>query len=310
MIMLSESTMARSRPTATLSLRSACPYKASATSPGSVGRGSTHSRPSPICGGLTMCGPRSTGFAARAVSAFPTGAGVGTSVSRTATAGTERPSPPLGPGPRLEPPNAGSSTARGGAGGMIVMSVWCRSMRQEAVTTVTTSARCSRALATQVSGSRGRAIGSFHESNSGEHLSQPLGRLDQARHGDRERDAEEPFAARAESAARERDDALVLERATLKRRGSQTRRQRYPDVHRGPRRLGLEALRGKHRQHRVPAFLELRDVFARQRLRLGQYRGPRRLDREESARVHVVLHARERRDQLRAPHGPPESPPR
>src|SRR5439155_147415 len=85
MITFSESTMARSRCTATESLCSSSPYRASATSPGSAGRGSTHSRPSPTCGGLTRCGPMAAELAASALSGLPTvGAGGGVVVSMTA----------------------------------------------------------------------------------------------------------------------------------------------------------------------------------------------------------------------------------
>ena len=125
MITFSESTMARSRCTATESLCSSSPYRASATSPGSAGRGSTHSRPSPTCGGLTRCGPMAAELAASALSGLPTvGAGGGVVVSMTGAGAGGRPRPPLGPLPRLVPPNGGSSVRRGGSGGMMVMSDW------------------------------------------------------------------------------------------------------------------------------------------------------------------------------------------
>src|SRR5213080_408671 len=307
MIWFSESTMARSRWTATLSFRSCGPYSTSATSAGSAGRASTHSRPSPTCGSTIRWGPSATGLAASVVSGLPMGAGAGGSVSRTAALGTGRPRPPLGPGPRLVPPNGGSSTGRGALGGTIVMRTCSRSMRQDVVTATAMSMACSTALAAQVS--RLLSSGTFTGSNSGQDPPESLRRLDQPRRGDGERDAEEPLAPCAEPAAGERHHARLLEGAARERCRRDALGQRHPDVHRRLGRLGLEPLRPQHRQHRVAPLLEPGDVVAGERLRLRQHGGAGRLDREERARVHVVLHARERRDYLGASHRPAEPPP-
>ena len=72
-----------------------------------------------------MCGPTAAELAASAVSAFPTvGAGGGVVVSAAGAGAGGRPKPPLGPLPRLVPPNGGSSVRRGASGGMIVMRDW------------------------------------------------------------------------------------------------------------------------------------------------------------------------------------------
>src|SRR5207245_862767 len=94
------STIARSRPTATESRRSGSPYKASATTSGSAGRGNTHSRPSAACGGATRCGPTAAGLAASVVSGRPTSGGDGgdTGAGAASTA-AGRGRPPAGPPP-------------------------------------------------------------------------------------------------------------------------------------------------------------------------------------------------------------------
>src|SRR5438876_677269 len=304
---LSESTMARSRRTTVVSRLSCGSYNASATSDGSAGRGNTQSRPSPTWGGLTMWGPTAAGLAASVVSGLPTGAGTGRVVSGAAALGTGRPRPPLGPAPRRVPPNGGSSGGCGGAGGMIVISPCGRSIRHDPLNARTMIATCTTALATQVS--RRNSSGGLRISNSGEHLSQPLGGFDEPRRADRERDPEKSFSAPPEPASGERHHPHLRERAPRKRRGGNALRERYPYVHRGLGRLRFEPLSAEHRQHRIAPLPEARDVAARQRLRLRQHRRPRGLHREERARVHVVLHARQRGDELRPPHGPREPPP-
>src|SRR5690349_12043459 len=90
-----------------------------------------------------------------------------------------------------------------------------------------------------------RARGPRSRSNSGEHLSQTVGALEQARRGGRERDPEEPFGPRSERRPGERHHAHVLERAALECGGGQPFGQRQPEIHRGLRRLTLESLRGE-----------------------------------------------------------------
>src|SRR5216110_878916 len=267
MITFSESTMARSRCTATESLCSSSPYRASAT-----------------CGGLTTCGPMAAELAASALSGLPTvGAGGGVVVSMTGAGAGGRPRPPLGPLPRLVPPNGGNSVRRGGWGGMMVMSDWGRSMRHALVTASVSSAPCSTRLAAHVS--RALARGTFRGSNSGQHLSETLRRLAEPRRRDGERDPEKPLTARAEPAPRHGDDAFLFERSALERGRWEALRQGHPQVHRGPRRLGLEPLRPQHRQHRVSPLPELRDILARQLLSLRQHGRARRLHREERTGV-------------------------
>src|SRR5256886_12761376 len=70
---------------------------------------------------------------------------------------------------------------------------------------------CATALTTQVSRRNSRP--GLRISNSGEHLSQPLGRLDQPRCVDRERDAEKPPPAPPQTAPRERHPSPPRERA-------------------------------------------------------------------------------------------------
>src|SRR2546425_4610268 len=264
MITFNESTMERSRWTAIESLCSSWPYSASATSPGSAGRGSTQRRPSPTWGGITKCGPTAVGLAASVVSGVPTGgAGGGVVVSAAGAGAGGRPKPPLGPLPRLVPPKGGSSARRGGSGGMMVMRDWWRSIRHAVVSASVMSSPCSTMLAAQVS--RVLARGSRRGLNSGQHLSQPLRRLDQPRRRDREGDAEEPFAAGTERAPREGHHACLLERPALERRRGEPLRQRHPDVHRSTGSLGFEPLRPQHGHHRVPPLPELRHVAARQR---------------------------------------------
>src|SRR5712691_1960805 len=104
---------------------------------------------------------------------------------------------------------------------------------------------------------RSRSAGTRPKSNSGEHLSEPLRRLEEPRRGHRERDAEEALRAGAERASRQHHDAHVLERARLERGGGESFGQRYPDVHRRARRVGLKALRAQRGERRVAARLEL-----------------------------------------------------
>src|SRR2546426_7951680 len=243
---LSESTIARSRRTTVVSRLSCGSYSASATSDGSAGRGNTHSRPSPTWGGLTMWGPMATGLAASVVSGLPTGAGTGRVVSGAAALGTGRPRPPLGPAPRRVPPNGGNSGGCGRAGGMIVINPCGRSMRHDPLNARTMIVTCTTALTTQVS--RRTSNEGLRISNSGEHLSQPLGGLDQARRADREGDAEKSFPARPEPASGERHHPHLCERAPRKRRGEDALGKRHPHVHRGLGRLGLESLGAEHRQ--------------------------------------------------------------
>jgi len=194
---LSESTIARSRRTTVVSRLSCGSYSASATSDGSAGRGNTHSRPSPTWGRVTMWGPTATGLVASVVSGLPTGAGTGRVVSGAAPLGSGRPRPPLGPLPRRVPPNGGSSGGCGRDGGMMVIKPCGRSMRHDPLNARTTIVRCATALTTQVS--RRNLNGGLRISNSGEHLSQPLGGFDQPRRADRERDTEKSFTARPET---------------------------------------------------------------------------------------------------------------
>src|SRR5437763_16901786 len=254
---LSESTMARSRRTTVVSRSSCGSYSASATSDGSAGRGNTHSRPSPTCGRFTMWGPTAAGLAASVESGFPTGAGTGRVVSGAAPPGTGRPSPPLGPFPRRLPPNGGSSGGCGRAGGMIVISPCGRSIRHDPLNASTMIATCTTALATQVS--RRNSRGGLRISNSGEHLSQPLGGLDQPRRADGERDTEKSLSARPEPASGERHDPDVRERAPRKRGGGDALGERDPHVHRGLGGLRLETLGAERRQHRITSLLEARD---------------------------------------------------
>src|SRR2546430_6839138 len=163
-----------------------------------------------------MWGPMAVELAACALSGWPTvGAGGGVVVSTAGAGAGGRPRPPLGPLPRLVPPNGGSSARRGGCGGMIVMSDCGRSMRHAVVTASTSTAPCSTTLATHVS--RALARGTFRGSNSGQHLSQTLRRLDEPRRRDGERDPDESFAPRAEPAPRHGHDAFLFERAALER---------------------------------------------------------------------------------------------
>src|SRR5882672_8065580 len=223
--------MARSRRTTVVSRFSWGSYSASATSDGSAGRGNTQSRPSPTWGGLTMWGPTAAGLAARVESGLPTGAGSGGVVSGMAASGSGRPNPPLGPSPRRVPPNGGSSGGCGRAGGMIVIRPCGRSIRHDPLNATTTIAMCTTALTTQVS--RRTLNAGLRISNSGEHLSQPLGGLDQPRRANGQRDAEESFAARPEPASGEGHHAHVSERAPRERRGGDTFGERHPHVHRG-----------------------------------------------------------------------------
>src|SRR6266850_3277694 len=216
--------MARSRRTTVVSRFSWISYKASATSDGSAGRGNTHSRPSPTWGGLTMWGPMATGLAASVESGLPTGAGTGGVVSGMAAPGNGRPSPPLGPRPRRVPPNGGSSGGCGRAGGMIVISPCGRSMRHDPLNASTMIVTCTAALTAQVS--RRTSNEGLRISNSGEHLSQPLGGLDQPRRADRQRDAEKSLPARPKAASGKRHHAHLGECAPRKRRGGDTLRER------------------------------------------------------------------------------------
>src|SRR2546426_4210490 len=302
MTTLSESTMARSRCTTVVSRLSWGSYSTSATSVGSAGRGDPQSRPSPTWGGLTIWGPSARGLAASAESGLPPGAGRARVVSGAPAFGTGRPKPPLGPTPRRVPPNGGSSGGCGREGGMIVINPCGRSIRHEPLNARTMIATCAPALTTQVS-RRNSRVG-LRISNSGEHLSQPLGRLDQPRCVDRERDAEKPLPARPEPAPAERHHSHLRERAARERGGGDALGERHPHVHRRLGRLGLEPLGAERGQHRIAPLPKARDVALRQLLRLRQHRRPCGLDREERTPVHVVLHAPQRRDELRPPRGP------
>src|SRR6266550_8307951 len=234
MITLSESIMECSRRTTPVSRCSCDSYSAPATSAGRAGRGFTHRRPSPTWGGDTMWGPTLAGFAASKLSGLPTGAGSGGVVSGILASGSGRPKPPLGPTPRRVPPNGGSSCACGMSGGIMVINPCRPSMRHDAVTSQMTSATWIVALPIHVN--RRRRDGTARGSNSGEHLSQPLRRLDQPRRVDRERQTEEPLAPTpgAEPAPGERHYARVLERPARERRRRHSLGQRHPHVHRGP----------------------------------------------------------------------------
>src|SRR5438128_11449563 len=161
-----------------------------------------------------MWGPTAVGLAASVESGLPTGAGTGRVVSGTAPPGSGRPSPPLGPFPRRLPPNGGSSGGCGRAGGMIVIRPCGRSIRHEPLNATMMMATCTTALTAQVS--RRNSSEGLRISNSGEHLSQPLGGLDQPRRADRESDAEESLSTRPKPAAGERDHAHFHERAPRK----------------------------------------------------------------------------------------------
>src|SRR5438445_5568795 len=143
-----------------------------------------------------MWGPTAVGLAASVESGLPTGAGTGRVVSGAAPPGSGRPSPPLGPLPRRLPPNGGSSGGCGRAGGMIVIRPCGRSILHDPLNATMMIATCTTALATQVS--RPHSSEGLRISNSGEHLSQPLGGLDQPRRADREGDAEESLSTRPE----------------------------------------------------------------------------------------------------------------
>src|SRR4029077_13615379 len=264
MMTLSESTIACSRRTTAVSRSAAGSYSASATSDGSAGRGVTHNRPSPTCGGVTMCGPTASGLVASIVSGRPTGAGTGGDVSGTAALGSGRPSPPLGPMPRRVPPNGGSSWYSGVRGGMMVINRWCRSICHDDVIASTTTVPCTTALTTQVS--RRTVRGGLRISNSGEHLSQSLGGLDQPRRTDREGDPEKPFPTRAESAPGKRHHARFRECPARDRRRFDALGERHPKVHRRRGRLGLEPLRAQHREDSVTPLLEALDVPPREGL--------------------------------------------
>src|SRR3990172_1462640 len=113
-------------------------------------------------------------------------------------------------------------------------------MRHDTIATSATSTTCSAALATHVrDDSRDFADGTFRSSNSGQHLSQPLGSLDEAGRSDGERDAEESFPPGAEARAAENHDARVLERAALERCRWDALGERHPDE------IGRAAGRGR-----------------------------------------------------------------
>src|SRR5256885_11709379 len=88
-------------------------------------------------------------LAASALSGWPTvGAGGGVVVSTTGAGAGGRPRPPLGPLPRLVPPNGGSSARPGGSGGGFVMRDWERAIGPPPGTPSPTSAPCRTRLAT------------------------------------------------------------------------------------------------------------------------------------------------------------------
>ena len=163
-----------------------------------------------------MCGPTAAALVASVVSRLPTGAGTGGVVSGRTAFGNGRPIPPLGPMPRRVPPNGGSSCCCGWSGGMMVMNRCGRSIRHDPLNATMMIATCTTALTTQVSRRNSRE--GLRISNSGEHLSQPLGGLDQPRRADRESEAEESLSTRPEPAAGERDHAHFHERAPRKPR--------------------------------------------------------------------------------------------
>src|SRR5881296_2429271 len=305
----SVSTIARSRPTATESRRSGSPYKASATTSGSAGRGNTHNRPSAGCGGVIKCGPTAAGLAARVVSGRPTSGGEGWDTGAgVASTGAGRGRPPAGPRPGCVPPTGGSSTGSGAGGGTRLMNVGRSESRNVVVTTSTTTPRCS---ATETShGTRDPRGGTGHCLNSGEHLSQARGPFDEPRRRHGQRDSEEPLAPRTEAAPGHHDDARFLQRTPLERGRGEPLGQGNPDVHRGTRRLGLEPLGAERGQHRVAPLLELRHVGREERRGIVQHGGTRRLHREKCPGVDVALDPRQRGDELRAAHRPAEPPPR
>src|SRR5256886_11032987 len=212
----SVSTIARSRLTATEARRSGSPYNASATTSGSAGRGNTHSRPSAARGGVIKCGPTAAGLAASVVSGRPTSGGDGWDTGAGAVStGAGRGRPPAGPRPGRVPPTGGSSTGAGAGGGTRLMNVRRPETTNVVVTASTTRPRCS---ATDTShGTRDPRGGTGHCLNSGEHLSQARGPLDEPRRRHGQRDSEEPLAPRAEAAPGHHDDARFLERTQIGR---------------------------------------------------------------------------------------------
>src|SRR5207237_9106126 len=174
------------------------------------GRGNPQTRRSPPGARSTTGGPTGPGPAGSVEPGRPPGPGPGAAVSRAAALGPGPPSPPLGPLPRRVPPNGGSSGGWGRAGGMIVISPCGRSMRHDPLNARTMIATCTAPLATQVS--RRNSGPGLRISNSGEHLSQPLGGLDQPRRADGECDTEKSFAAGPEPASGERHDPYLRER--------------------------------------------------------------------------------------------------
>src|SRR5713226_9420687 len=158
--------------------------------------------------------------------------------------------------------------------------------------------------------SHARPIGTFPtwRSNSGEHLSQPLGCLDESGDGYRQCNTEKSLRASPERAAGQRHDADVLERALLERRGGEALRQWDPEIHRRARAFDLESVGLERREDRVAPLLELRGVSRGDALRLLEHFGARRLHREEGAGVHVVLHAGHCPDPIGTTYGPPQPP--
>src|SRR3989442_6266507 len=118
--------------------------------------------------------------------------------------------------------------------------------------------------------SHARPIGTFatSRSNSGKHLSQPLGRFDESRDGNGQSNPEKPLGASPERAARQRHDADVLERALLKRRRCEALGQWDPEIHRRARSFDLESVGLERRKNRIAPFLELRGVPRGEALRL------------------------------------------
>src|SRR6266852_1118146 len=118
------------------------------------------------------------------------------------------------------------------------------SMRHEVVIKKMMITRCATTVPTQVR--RRSRDGTVRSLNSGEHLSQPLRGFDEPRRADGEGEAEEPLPASAEPASRERHDPSLRERPPGERIRREPLGQRHPDVHRGPRRVGLKPLRAEY----------------------------------------------------------------
>src|SRR5918996_956180 len=95
----------------------------------------------------------------------------------------------------------------------------------------------------------------------------------------------------------------------LERRGGDAIGKRHPEVHRGARRLALEAPGDERRCHRVTPLAESLHVGTHEGFRPLEHGGTRGLDREKRSRVHVVLHAGQRPDQVGPARSPRQPPP-